>query len=155
MVEFYYNWFINEATSHLPFEFMYGFQPSTLADRLLPLTSATVEAADRLTIISGIRDVVTNWLSCRRNEYQLDRLGLLLCFNRTKSFYLSTKGLNIWSHKCKHLRDYRLGPFNVICKVGIYSYKLLIPKGCRLHHVFHCDLLSHASSSTSLRPHQA
>jgi len=31
----------------------------------------------------------------------------------------------------------------------------LLPKGCRLHPVFHCDLLSHASSSTSLRPHQA
>jgi hypothetical protein len=69
--------------------------------------------------------------------------------------YLSTKGVNIRSQKCKHLRDQRLGPFKVICKVGINSYKSLIPKGCRLHHVFHCDLLSHASSSTSLRPHQA
>jgi hypothetical protein len=48
-----------------------------------------------------------------------------------------------------------MGPFKVICKVGINSYKLLLPKGCRLHPVFHCDLLFHASSSTSLRPHQA
>ena len=31
---------------------------------------------------------------------------------------------------------------------------MLLPKGCRLHPVFHCDLLSHATSSTSLRPHQ-
>ena len=69
--------------------------------------------------------------------------------------YLSTKGLNIRSQKCKHLRDQRLGPFKVISKVGINSYKLLLPKGCRLHPVFHCDLLSHALTSTSLRPHQA
>ena len=41
-------------------------------------------------------------------------------------------------------------------KVGINSYKLLLPKGCRLHPVFHCDyLLSHATSSTFIRPHQA
>ena len=39
--------------------------------------------------------------------------------------------------------------------MGIYSYKLVLPKGCRIHHVFYCDLLSHATSSTSLRPHQA
>ncbi len=38
--------------------------------------------------------------------------------------------------------------------MGINSYELLLPKECRLHPVFHCDLLSHATSSTSLRPHQ-
>ena len=72
------------------------------------------------------------------------------------SISISTKGLHIRSQKLKHLRDERLGPFKAILKVGINSYKLLLPKGCRLHHVFHCDLLSHASSSTSLiRPHRA
>jgi hypothetical protein len=69
--------------------------------------------------------------------------------------YLSTKGLYIRSQKCKHLRDQRLGPFNVICKFGINSYTFLLPKGCRIHYVFHRDLLSHASSSISLRLHQA
>ena len=47
-------------------------------------------------------------------------------------------------------------PYKVISKVGINSYQLWLPKGCRLHPVFHCDLLSHATSSIlSLRPHQA
>ncbi len=58
MVEFYYNCSINEATSHSSFEVMYGFQPSTPADRLLPLTGATAEASDRLTMMRDIRDVV-------------------------------------------------------------------------------------------------
>ena len=69
--------------------------------------------------------------------------------------YLSTKGLQVRSQKCKHLRDQRLGSYKVISKDEINSYKRLLPKGCRLHPVFHCDLLSHATTSTSLRPHQA
>jgi hypothetical protein len=57
MMEFYYSCSINEATSHSPFEVMYGFRPSTPAYRLLPLTGATAEAANRLTMITDIRDV--------------------------------------------------------------------------------------------------
>jgi hypothetical protein len=43
----------------------------------------------------------------------------------------------------------------VLAKVGMTSYKLLLPDGCRLHPVFHCDLLSQSTTTTSLRPHQA
>jgi hypothetical protein len=39
--------------------------------------------------------------------------------------------------------------------MGINFYKLLLPKGCRLHPLFHYDLLSRATSPTPLRPHQA
>jgi len=36
--------------------------------------------------------------------------------------FLSSKGLHINSQPCKHLRDRRLGPFEVIEKVGLKSY---------------------------------
>jgi hypothetical protein len=58
MVEFYYTCSINEATSHSPFEVVYGFQPSTPANRLLPLTGIIAEADDRLTMIKDIKDGV-------------------------------------------------------------------------------------------------
>jgi hypothetical protein len=35
------------------------------------------------------------------------------------------------------------------------SYKVVLPKGCRRHRVFQCDLLFRVSSPASLRPHQA
>jgi hypothetical protein len=35
-VEFYYNCSNNESSKHSPFEVSYGFQPPTIADRLLP-----------------------------------------------------------------------------------------------------------------------
>jgi hypothetical protein len=49
------------------------------------------------------------------------------------------------------LRDQRLGPYQIIEKVGLKSYRLNLPQGCRLYPVFHCDLLSKASTSTPLR----
>jgi hypothetical protein len=41
---------------------MYGYQPSTPADRLLPLTGATANATDRLALIADVRDVVDQLL---------------------------------------------------------------------------------------------
>ncbi len=62
MVEFYYNRSINEATTHLPFEVVYGYQPSTPSDRLLPMAGDTADGADRLTLIAHMRDVVNQLL---------------------------------------------------------------------------------------------
>jgi len=58
MVEFYYKCFLNVATSHSPFEVMYGLQPSSHAYRLFLLIGATAEAVDRLTMITDIKDGV-------------------------------------------------------------------------------------------------
>jgi len=69
--------------------------------------------------------------------------------------YLSTRGLHIRSQKCKHLRNQKLGPFKVMAKVGMTSYRIFLPDGCSLHPMFHCDLLSHTTITTSLRSHQA
>ncbi len=78
---YYYNCSINEVASHSPFEVMHGFPSTTHADRQLPLTGATVEAADRLTMISNIRDGVYELIKWRRREWQLDQLGLHLFSN--------------------------------------------------------------------------
>jgi hypothetical protein len=58
MVEFYYKCSINEAIKHSPFEVVYGYQPSTPADRLLPMVCATADVTDSLTLIAHIRDFV-------------------------------------------------------------------------------------------------
>jgi hypothetical protein len=155
MVEFYYNCSINEATTHSPFEVMYGYQPSTPADRPLPMVDATADATDRLALIADIRDVVNQLLKLSKERRATKSTRTAPIFQLGDLVHLSTKGLHISSQKYKHLRDQKLGPYKVIFKVGINSYKLLLPKRCRLQHVFHCDLLSHATSPTSLRPYQA
>jgi hypothetical protein len=42
-----------------------------------------------------------------------------------------------------------------MAKVGMTSYRIFLPDGCSLHPMFHCDLLSHTTITTSLRSHQA
>jgi hypothetical protein len=54
MVELYYNYSINEASKHSPFEVSCGFQPATLADRLLPLSGAPALVAERLTKLTSV-----------------------------------------------------------------------------------------------------
>jgi hypothetical protein len=132
---------------------IYGYPPSTPADRLLPMDGATADADDRLTLIANIRDVVNQPLELSKERMATRSTRTAPIFQPGDLVHLSTKGLHIRSQKCKHLRDQKLGPYKIISKVGIDSHKLLLPKGCRLHPVFHCDLLSHATSSTSLRPH--
>jgi len=155
MVEFYYKCSINEATTHSPFEVVYGYQPSIPVDRLLPMVGATADVYDRLTLITYIRDVVNQLLKLSKERMAARTTRTAPISQPGDLVYLSTKGLHIRSKKCKYLRDQKLGPYKVISKVSINSYKFLLPKRCRLHPLFYCDLLSHTTSSISLQPHQA
>jgi hypothetical protein len=49
------------------------------------------------------------------------------------------------------LKDRFIGPYKVLQTVGKTSYKLQLPKGFRLHPVFHVDVLKPAESDTPLR----
>jgi len=102
MVEFYYNCSINEASTHSPFEVMYGYQPSTPVDRLLSLIGATANAIDRLTLIAGIRDVVNHLLELSKERMVAKSTRNVPSFQPGFLIYLSTKGLHIRSKKRKN-----------------------------------------------------
>jgi hypothetical protein len=136
MAEFYYSCSINEAITHSPFEVMHGYQPSTLADRLFPLAGAAADAAARLTLIADTRDVANQLLKLSKERMAARSTRAAHIFQLGDLVYLSTKELHIRSQKCKHLSDQKLAPCKVISKVDINFYKLLLPKGCRLHPVF-------------------
>jgi len=122
MVEFYYNCSFNEASQHSSLEAMYGYQPSTHADRLLPLiTGVNADATNRLTLVLDTRDVVKHLLQLYKEKMAANSTRFAPLFQSGDLVYLSTKRLHFRSHKCKHLRDQRLGPFKVIFKVNWYS----------------------------------
>ena len=92
IAEFYYNYSINEATTHSPFKGVYGYQPSTPADRLLPIVGATTDAADRLTLIAYIRDVVSQLLKLPKKRPAARSTSTTSIFQPGDLVYLSTKG---------------------------------------------------------------
>ena len=93
MVEFYYNCSINEASKHSPFEVSYGFQPTTPANRLLPLSGAPAPIVERLTELASVRDVV-------RELHALYKQRMVACSSKPAPnfvvgvfVFLSSKGL--------------------------------------------------------------
>jgi hypothetical protein len=68
MVKFYYNYSINEALKHSPFEVSYGFQQATLANKLLPLTGAPALVVERLLKLANVRDVVRELLTLSKQR---------------------------------------------------------------------------------------
>ncbi len=75
---------MNEATSHSPFEVMYGFKPFTLAHHLLLLIRATAEAANKLTTIADIKGYVYELI-------KLSKERLAVGSTRTSCTYFPTK----------------------------------------------------------------
>ena len=118
---------------------------------MLSLTGAPALVAYRLTELACVRDVVRELLTLSKQRMAARSSRPSSIFAMGDFFFLSSKGLHVHSQRCKHLRDRRRGPFQVLKKVGLKSYRLIIPHGCRLHPLFHCDLLSKAYSSTPLR----
>ena len=106
---------------------IYGFQLATLANRLLPLIGAPSPVADRLTELANVREVVRELLTLSKQRMAARSSRLAPTFVVGDFVFLSSKGLHIHSQKCKHLRDQRLGPYQVIEKVGLKSYRLKLP----------------------------
>jgi hypothetical protein len=95
MVEYCYNCVTNEVARHSPFEVMHGFQPSTPADRLFPLSGTTMDAADRLTNNLVIRNVFKQTLILSKERMTTRSTRSPPTFRGEDLVYLSTRGLHI------------------------------------------------------------
>ena len=107
----------------------YGFQTSTLVDRLLPLFGAPALVADRLTEMANVREVVRELLTLSKQRMAArSSRPAATCVVGDFVLLSSNNRLHIHSKKCKHLRDQRLGSYKVIEKVGLKSYRLKLPQ---------------------------
>jgi len=98
MVEFNYNYSTNEVARLSLFKVVYGFQPSMpTTDSLLPLTGATANAADRLTSIFKIRDMVKQLLIMSKERVSARSIRSPRIFHVGDLVYLFTRGLHIHS----------------------------------------------------------
>ncbi len=95
MDEFYYNCSINEAAIHSPYEVMYGYQPSSPTDKILPIAGATADAADRLIVLANLRVVITQLIKLSKERMATRSTRFAPIFQPGDFVYHSTRGLNI------------------------------------------------------------
>jgi hypothetical protein len=74
---------------------MYGFQPSTPVDKFLPLAEATADAADRLTNLLELRDVVKQLFILSKENIEAIFTRSPHIFHVGDIVYLFTRGLHI------------------------------------------------------------
>jgi hypothetical protein len=99
MVEFYYNYYSNEASKHWPFEISYGFQLAPPVDRVVPLTDAHALDVERLTELASVRDVVRELLTLYKQRMAACSSKPVPTFVVNDFIFLSSKGLHIYSQK--------------------------------------------------------
>ena len=138
----------SSTTGETPFFANYGRHPNLFN---APRKSPQAEAA--LREVSGLKRMHEE-LS-KSIEYQQRRNEPNANKKRKKEpqlkegdkVYLLTKNLKT-SRKCKKLDHKKVGPFRIERKISNVNYKLDLPKGTRIHPVFHVSLLEPAHPET-------
>ena len=152
VLEFCYNTQKNEAIRDAPFDVSYGFQPVKPIDIALPISpyAVSAEATERVQLLKDTHAAVQESLRLSKDRMAHSDIPVTE-FEPGDLVYLITKGLVIKQQRNHKLRDRQLGPFKVIRKIGNRSYAIALPKGHRLHNVFHVDKLRPAHSPQPLR----
>ena len=84
---------------------MYRLQPSTLADRLLPLAESIADAADRLAEIVEIMDVNKQLLILFKERMAARSTRSPPIFRIRDLLYLPTRGLYVRSKKSEQIQS--------------------------------------------------
>ena len=148
--QFAYNSADSEATKVSPFFANYGFNPelSRPADEPTDNPAAAVEAT-KLTELH-------QWL---RKNLEEARKTMAQYFDKSKvegptlkegdKVYLLNKNLRT-DRPSKKLDHKRIGPFLVKAKISTSNYELALPKGMKVHPVFHISLLEPAPADAKV-----
>ena len=145
LAEFWFNTNFHTSLKLTPFEALYGFAPPTLQSYILGTTR--VNALDSLLCQ---RDAV--WTTLRshlvvaqeRMKFQVDKHRQERSFNVGDWVYLRLQPYRqmTLAYKGKWKLSPRFfGPFQILQKVGVVSYKLARPLESILHLVFHVSCL--------------
>ena len=152
VLEFCYNTQQNESVRDSPFEVSYGFQPVKPIDMVIPVSpyAVSAKATERVQLLKDTHAAVQESLRLSKDRMAHSDTPVIE-FKPGDLVYLITKGLVIKQQRNHKLRDRQLGPFKVIRKIGNRSYAIALPKGHKLHNVFHVDKLRPAHSPQPLR----
>jgi RNase H-like domain found in reverse transcriptase/Integrase zinc binding domain/Chromo (CHRromatin Organisation MOdifier) domain/Integrase core domain len=144
LAEFAHNNSVNATTKMTPFMANYGFNPRfnfdsvSTSEKKKSSTAALLfkNEIERLNLV--LKDRLSEATTLQSVYY--DRGHEPLSFEKGEKVYLSTKNLKT-KRKSKKLDYKRIGPFEILEKIGSSAYKLSLPSSYHIHPVFHVGLL--------------
>ena len=147
MAQFAYNSAKNETTGMTPFYANYGYEPTAyrqprkkIANAEEALMLAKNMAALHMQLAKDIQ-----FRNQRMTEYANKKRITGPSLKKGDKIYLLRK--NIKTKRPSNKLDFKkLGPFEILERIGDVNFKLRLPKTSRLHPVFHISLLEPAPS---------
>jgi hypothetical protein len=141
MAEFAHNNHVHSATRTSPFKALYGYNPDfQVAPRVGP--AVVPKADERLEELRAVQEECKAALkvAAERMKYYYDRSRAdAPDFKVGDKVWLDAR--NVALTGTRKLSPRRLGPFEVLEKIGDLNYRLRIPATWRIHPVFHVTLL--------------
>jgi hypothetical protein len=145
MAQFAYNSARNETTGMTPFYANYGYEPTAyrqprkkVANAEEALMLARNMAALHMQLAKDI-----HFRNQRMTEYANKKRITGPSLQKGNKVYLLRK--NIKTKRPSNKLDFKkLGPFEILEKIGDVNFKLRLPKTSRLHPIFHISLLEPA-----------
>ena len=144
LAEFTYNNSEHSTTKMTPFYALYGYHPNLRLHVQLDEETNTPEADLRIARVRDERgELKTRWQAAVEAQQRgYNRKHLTMTFAVGDEVMVNAKHIR-QLRQSKKLSDKYLGPFKVVTVLGEHkqAYKLELPKGYRIHPVFHISLL--------------
>jgi predicted aspartyl protease len=131
----------HSAINTSPFKALYGYDPAWTVS---PAPTTVPAATDRLAEMIEIQKEAKASLeiAAQRMKLHYDRhVQDVPPLEVGSKVWLEAKNITT-TQPSKKLADKRLGPFEIIDRVGILNYRLKLPPGLGVHPVFHISLLT-------------
>ena len=150
MAQFAYNSSDNEAMKMSPFYANYGYNPTAHGERRDTTTSqAASQEVEKLRELQGNlqRDLIL--IQHRMKKYYDKNRMKGPSFEEGDKVYLLRR--NIKTKRPSEKLDFKkLGPFKIEQKISDLNFKLSLPRGMKIHPIFHVSLLEPAPENAEL-----
>src|ERR1041385_1776447 len=141
LTEWWYNTSFHTSLKMTPFQSLYGFKPPMIGEVAFP-DNISSQLEDFLQNRELAREVIKDNLvkAQARMKFYADNKRKDRQFKVGDMVYLKLQlyrhtSLSIHKHVKLHSKFY--GPFRVLQRIGVVTYKLLLSDGCQLHPTFH------------------